>query len=765
MVTRHKTKYRSEAIAWEPSFKCTSSGSIVWPQPFECIIPITPPTMKDASTGRLRHKDITISLQNVDKKTIQNTSKPTQKHKKTLAKVRLNLTDYYDSHNPKSDSIQDDVDVASSKQHSIKLKLRPESSKVVNASINITIQRRNFNELPLASQDSKYASPEDNSIASPDHSSQPIAAKPKQDDDSSDDTASHNSESLSITESPYKLPSPQIISTPSSSPEKIQLNNTKGIFSRTSTNAPEEDNKFIPILPPPLPPREWQKANAVNNSMHHDRSSCTTNINPPKELSLSKDNLLDLDPSNNIEIFPEERCQDPVEGSRGVYLDGQEAILNVSLHSTQSKNEEIPYESSKSINCNELGDSLQEQQAQQKNNCVGVINTNPEVPNTDIVSGNENHATPEKVKDALKILPNYPVEIEDSNSGEPSDKSIFTTPEKPTAFRIKVPPSPIMKLHQPNTQEKQLIDWANKALSKTDPPIKITNLYTSWQNGLGFCALIRKYFPTIMPPLNQLKADQRIQNCQLAIQAAGLIGIETSLIVSEDSKDEMILCKSSIKILLKELKEVFQTTLISDLCNDEINKFQCRWYRNAGFFADNENVLDMIKKEKHDQLKEQESARLAEEAEKQRTQQEKLDKLYEGAEKAGLDVSSRGKNKSKVQEIINEAHTTSNSSDDVGQNVIVGDVPDIDDSTSDPKMVLPDQEQISPNSTPTTPTSNTDCSASCEDDQSNSSICQGHMFKNTTYLIFQRNPNSLYINIDHIRIQDYQFFMVNKSYF
>ena len=112
-------------------------------------------------------------------------------------------------------------------------------------------------------------------------------------------------------------------------------------------------------------------------------------------------------------------------------------------------------------------------------------------------------------------------------------------------------------------------------------------------------------------------------------------------------------------VKLKELKEVFQTTQISELCEDEIIKFQWRWYKNAGFFADNENVLNMIKKEALDMLKEQESVRLAEEAEKQRTQQKELDDLYEGAEKAGLDVSNRGKNKSKVQDLINEAQTSS----------------------------------------------------------------------------------------------------------
>ena len=92
----------------------------------------------------------------------------------------------------------------------------------------------------------------------------------------------------------------------------------------------------------------------------------------------------------------------------------------------------------------------------------------------------------------------------------------------------------------------------------------------------------------------------------------------------------------------------------------------------------------------------------------------------------------------------------------MGEKVSVADVPDSDDQTCDPRMVLPDQKQISPNSIPTTPTSNADSSASCDDDQSNSSIGQGHMFKNTTYLIFLSNSNL---------IQDCHFLMVNKGYF
>ena len=146
VVCRRKTKYRSELISWEPSFKCTSAGSVVWPHPFECTIVITPPSIKDSTTGTLRHKDITISLQNVEKRSKNNSTKPAKKNKKTLAKIRLNLADYYATASL-LDVKHDNTASSTYKPSNLKIKLRPESSKVANASINLTIQRTNFNYL------------------------------------------------------------------------------------------------------------------------------------------------------------------------------------------------------------------------------------------------------------------------------------------------------------------------------------------------------------------------------------------------------------------------------------------------------------------------------------------------------------------------------------------------------------------------------------------------------------------------------------------
>ena len=137
MVCRHKKKYRSDILAWEPSLKCVTTGSVVWHPPFECVIAITPPAIKDPSEGTLRHNDITIAIKNVDEYAKQS-SKSGKKHRKLLAKLRLNLADYYKRAGPNCDTGPSNFD---HKPVSFKLKLRPESSKVKEAYVNLSIRR------------------------------------------------------------------------------------------------------------------------------------------------------------------------------------------------------------------------------------------------------------------------------------------------------------------------------------------------------------------------------------------------------------------------------------------------------------------------------------------------------------------------------------------------------------------------------------------------------------------------------------------------
>ena len=287
-VMKRKTRYRSEMIAWEPSFKCTSTGSIVWPHPFECIIAITPPTIKDVSSGTLHHKDVTIAIQNVIKNSKQQSSKPTKKVKKTLAKVRLNLADYYESTSQKHDHKEENHTNLTHKPVSFKLKLRPESSKIDNASINITIQRTNYNpsallhvqsERPFKDEGDKLV--EQSEIIDLPITSQLDKKLPSRQrsnsDASSEDSISQKSLSVSSLDSPLTRASPVAESAKIftkknnsgySSPPKIQSTN----------NISAVQERGLPKTPPPVPLRDWQKSVTPNRSINAPSTSSITEI-------------------------------------------------------------------------------------------------------------------------------------------------------------------------------------------------------------------------------------------------------------------------------------------------------------------------------------------------------------------------------------------------------------------------------------------------------------------------------------------------------
>ena len=316
-----------------------------------------------------------------------------------------------------------------------------------------------------------------------------------------------------------------------------------------------------------------------------------------------------------------------------------------------------------------------------------------------------------------------------------NDQPFFATPEKKSAFKLKVPPSPVMRPNKQNTKEKQLIEWANKALSNTDPPIKITNLNTSWQNGLGFCALLRKHFPTLIPPSNQLKTDQRNQNCQLAIEAAALVGIETATIISNEGKEDLVIDKNVVKILLQELKTTFQNIETVELSEKDVIAFQCHWYKTAGFFA--EYAVQIIEKEKLDIKMAEEIVKLAEIAEKDRLLKEKLsqeredtrNKLYENGKQFDLDQKSRRINE--VQDLIKEAHNSVQVGADISPNIVSTDMPDNEETICNLTKINPDKEQVSPDSEPTSSTSTTQDYQSASKDVS---LNSGFMLKITLEL-------------------------------
>lgn len=48
-----------------------------------------------------------------------------------------------------------------------------------------------------------------------------------------------------------------------------------------------------------------------------------------------------------------------------------------------------------------------------------------------------------------------------------------------------------------NTPGQDLLEWC-KEVTKDYPGVKVTNLTTSWRNGMAFCAIIHHFRPDLM---------------------------------------------------------------------------------------------------------------------------------------------------------------------------------------------------------------------------------------------------------------------------
>ncbi|KAL4135081.1 hypothetical protein QTP88_006737 [Uroleucon formosanum] len=73
------------------------------------------------------------------------------------------------------------------------------------------------------------------------------------------------------------------------------------------------------------------------------------------------------------------------------------------------------------------------------------------------------------------------------------------------------------------TPGQDLLEWC-KDITKGYPGVKVTNLTTSWRNGLAFCAIIHYFRPDIIE-FDALKPHDIRGNCKAAFDAGELLGI------------------------------------------------------------------------------------------------------------------------------------------------------------------------------------------------------------------------------------------------
>ncbi|XP_073848658.1 eps15 homology domain containing protein-binding protein 1 isoform X4 [Musca autumnalis] len=74
-----------------------------------------------------------------------------------------------------------------------------------------------------------------------------------------------------------------------------------------------------------------------------------------------------------------------------------------------------------------------------------------------------------------------------------------------------------------NTPGQDLLEWC-KEVTKEYPNVKVTNLTTSWRNGMAFCAIIHHFEPSLID-MSKLTPHDVVGNCRIAFDAAESLGI------------------------------------------------------------------------------------------------------------------------------------------------------------------------------------------------------------------------------------------------
>ena len=111
---------------------------------------------------------------------------------------------------------------------------------------------------------------------------------------------------------------------------------------------------------------------------------------------------------------------------------------------------------------------------------------------------------------------------EDGPRTPPQPKQLFSLSTRPTPLADT--PGKIQS--RMSMRDNDLLKWAKQVLKKYST-IKVTNLSSSWRNGMGFCALIHSKYPELIN-FKKLNGQQAEDNTRLAQRAAQLLGIECS---------------------------------------------------------------------------------------------------------------------------------------------------------------------------------------------------------------------------------------------
>ncbi|XP_051861640.1 EH domain-binding protein 1 isoform X1 [Drosophila albomicans] len=493
--TRRSRRVASAPLPWEPDMMNPLVGNISWPVPDNHSISVT--LFKDPRTHELEDKDWTFVIEDISM----------LGKKRVLANANINMRKYA--------SIE-------STQQSFPLTLKPVSRKITSAVLDLTISCVFLREgkatdedmqsiVSLMSVNNCDVAPLDDLEDIPDlENSGDIS------DNLYDFTEQLNMMTTSLNGC-IDVPTP--ISVPSLSEDPTPLaesyNHLNFELEADDRESKAETTDLLPTKNQVVESDESLKTPSA--SVNPEPVALTT---PTKVMAEDK---AVLKPQNH-DRFHEIRTSTPVEpaptpttaatgkvktntSSRALNFDKQD-VSGVDSNSNSYADQSTAVLSLTPPTITKTSDNSNSSEA------VAVAVTNPE-PQPKPIKNSSNAAVTAKRSEL------QPLDLKKSYESTPAVNNMTTNKSATNTSNSLKPVEKI--LLKDNTPGQDLLEWC-KEVTKDYPNVKVTNLTTSWRNGMAFCAIIHHFMPHLID-MSKLSAHDVVGNCRIAFDAAETLGI------------------------------------------------------------------------------------------------------------------------------------------------------------------------------------------------------------------------------------------------
>ncbi|XP_034476827.1 EH domain-binding protein 1 isoform X2 [Drosophila innubila] len=486
--TRRSRRVASSPLPWEPDMMNPLVGNISWAVPDNHSISVT--LFKDPRTHELEDKDWTFVIEDIS----------LLGKKRVLANANINMRKYA--------SIE-------STQQSFKLNLKPVSRKITSADLDLTISCVFLREGKATDEDMQsivsWMSVNNCDVAPLDD----LEDIPDLENsgDISDNLYDFTQQLEQLTTSLngcIDVPTP--LSVPSLSEDPTPLAES---YNHLNFELEADRESKVEQQTAELPSNNKGQNVELEDSLK--TPSASVNLEPvtlstPTKIAAEDKPILK---PNNYERFHEVLTSTPFEqvpavtgkakkntSSRALNFDKQESTSGVDFTNSYA-------DQSTAVLSNTLPTITKT-----IDNTSETVAVSPEQPkpikNSNVVSS------------IAKRSELQPLDLKKSYESTPAVNNMTTN--KSSANNTTNSLKPVEKVMlKDNTPGQDLLEWC-KDVTKDYPNVKVTNLTTSWRNGMAFCAIIHHFMPHLID-MSKLSAHDVVGNCRIAFDAAETLGI------------------------------------------------------------------------------------------------------------------------------------------------------------------------------------------------------------------------------------------------